>query len=70
MELDQKQIGSLRTVEFSCANNTGAEEIIPKDECEELLVDFNLSDQKVSEIKNVMIGLANGVVGLYLDNFE
>lgn len=70
MELDKDLFTNVSMVEFSCAEDADCDEVITPKECQELLGGFNLSDQKVAKIKNVMIGLANGVVGLYLDNFE
>ncbi len=45
------------------------EEIITLDECKSILSKFQLSDQRIIEIKNNVIGLVDGVINTYLDSF-
>ncbi|MDO8513402.1 MAG: hypothetical protein Q7S37_02775 [bacterium] len=47
----------------------GGNEVISINECKQYLSVFDLSDQKIFEIRNTLIGIAGKSIDSYLDNF-
>ena len=45
-------------------------EVLALDECKKQLDKFNLSDEKILEIRNYLIGVVNKSINSYLDNFR
>jgi|GEM_PF-925437 len=45
------------------------DEIIPLKECKKYLQKYNLSDERIREIRNSLIGLVDGIINSYLDSF-
>jgi len=44
-------------------------EIISIEECKKHLQKFHLSDERIREMRNSLIGIVDGVINSYLDNF-
>ena len=45
------------------------QEIISLDECKKYVGGLNLSDQRILEIRNSVIGIVDSVINAYLENF-
>ncbi len=52
------------------AHETPDSKVISVEECKEYLGKFNLSDEKVAEIRNYLIGIIDKSINYYLDDFR
>jgi len=48
------------------ANN----EIISLEECKKYIGEFQLSDERILEIRNNMVGIIDSILNAYIENFE
>jgi uncharacterized CHY-type Zn-finger protein len=64
----RKAVNRKVTASF-CAHKSAYEEIITLEECKKCFSKFDLTDQRILEIKNSVIGLVDGVINTYLDSF-
>lgn len=68
MELIKQSKTTKTTVVFDNQEQV-ANEMISIEECKQFVAKFDLSDQKVGEIRNYMIGVIDKTINSYLDNF-
>lgn len=47
-----------------------ANKLVSIDECKQYLSKYDLSDQKIFEIRNNLIGIVDKAINSYLDNFR
>ena len=66
----KKQFNNSKTINLSSAHNQTIEEIVSIEECRQYVAKFNLSDQKIYEIRNILIGIANKTINSYLEKFR
>ncbi len=45
-------------------------DVISVDECKKIVADFELSDEKLLELRNYIIGIANSAMNIYLEDFR
>jgi hypothetical protein len=69
MELNLTQLKVPQTIGSSLPKKTINTEIISLDECKKYVGDLNLSDQRIIEIRNSVIGIVDSVINAYLENF-
>jgi len=55
---------------FICTQKPAFDDIISVAECKEYLGNQELSDKKVTDIKNNLIGIIDSVINSYLDDFR
>ncbi len=58
-----------KAVNSGCSFGLNLDEIISTEECKKYLGKFDLTDQRIIEIKNSLIGLVDGTINSYLDSF-
>ncbi|HEY1074256.1 MAG TPA: hypothetical protein VGE59_00950 [Patescibacteria group bacterium] len=69
MNLDLFQPDSVQKTGSSATENKfGSQEIISLKECKQYVGEFQLSDQRIIEIRNNMIGIIDQVINAYLRN--
>jgi len=49
---------------------TAGDDIVSLEECREYLGDFELTDERILEIRNNMIGIVDRIINCYLEDFE
>ena len=70
MENSNRTLGyNLKKTSFISSESTDSE-VIALDECKKQLDKFNLSDEKVLDIRNYLIGVVDKSINSYLDNFR
>lgn len=69
MELIEQPKTTKTTAVFDSQEQV-ANEMISIEECKQFVAKFDLSDQKVGEIRNYMIGVIDKTINSYLDNFK
>ena len=69
-DLNLTQQNSLKTGVLSCVGKQIDDEIISDKECKKYFSKFELSDGRMMEIKNNLIGVINSIVNTYLDDFR
>lgn len=45
-------------------------EIISLEECKKYIGEFQLSDERILEIRNNMVGIIDSILNAYIENFE
>jgi hypothetical protein len=65
MELNQTQYDNSKDNSPSFNN-----EIISTEECKQYFGKFELSDQRIADIKNNLVGIVDSIINSYLDNFR
>lgn len=65
MELKQIQYDNSKDNNSSFDN-----EVITIEECKQYFGKFELSDQRITDIKNNLVGIVDSVINSYLDNFR
>lgn len=45
-------------------------EVISVEECKNIVGGFELSDEKILELRNYVIAIANGAMNIYLEDFR
>jgi hypothetical protein len=66
----KKQLDNTEAINLSIAHNQTIDEIVSIEECRQYVAKFNLSDKKIYEIRNILIGIANKTINSYLENFR
>ena len=51
---------------FDCSNS----DIISDEECRSFLIKYDFSDQRISEIKDSLIGIVDSIFNSYLEEFK
>lgn len=69
MQLIQQSKTTKTTTVFDIQEQV-ANKMISIEECKQFVAKFDLSDQKVGEIRNYMIGVIDKTINSYLDNFK
>jgi len=69
-DLNLTQQNSLQASGLSCVSKPIDDEIISDKECKQFFGKFELSDKRMIEIKNNLIGVVNSIVNTYLDDFR
>lgn len=65
-----KQTKTAKTTTVFDIQEQVANKMISIEECKQFVAKFDLSDQKVGEIRNYMIGVIDKTINSYLDNFK
>jgi len=69
MKLKKRKYNKRKTANSYCTNESAGDEIISLDECKTYFVKYELSDQRITDIRNSVIGLVDGIINSYLDRF-
>ena len=69
MELNQ-QLNNAKTNDFSPVRESTINDLISIEECKQYLGKFGLDELKISDIRNILTGIANKTIDSYLDNFR
>ena len=70
MENSNRTLGyNLKKTSF-CSSESTNSEVLALDECRKQLDKFNLSDEKILDIRNYLIGVVDKSINSYLDNFR
>ena len=70
MKTKKRKVVNRRVTASFCAHKSVYEEIISLEECKKYFNKFELTDQRIIDIKNSVIGLVDGVINTYLDSFQ
>lgn len=55
---------------LSCALKSSEDEVITVEECKQYIGKYELSDERISTIKNNLIGIVDTVLNTYLEEFK
>ena len=66
----KKQLDNTKTTNLSSTHNQTIDEMVSIEECRQYVAKFNLSDQKIYQIRNILMGIANKTISSYLENFR
>lgn len=69
MDLKQQSI-STKTAGNSGTQEQATDKVISLEECKKYIGDFNLPDNKIIDIRNFLIGVADKTLDSYLETFK
>jgi|GEM_PF-1596838 len=69
MELE-RQLNKGKTNDSSSIRESTINDLISIEECKQYLGKFGLDELKISDIRNILTGIANKTIDSYLDNFR
>jgi hypothetical protein len=70
MELNKPQRKNSKKGSALSTSIINGDSIIPLEECKKLLGDYNLSDQRILNIRNNLIGIVDSVLNTYFEGFK
>jgi hypothetical protein len=70
MELSKIQQDNSKADIFSSTHESTDNEVVSIEECKQYFQKFNLTDKRIIDIKNNLIGIVNGIINSYLDDFR
>lgn len=70
MELNKPQVKTSKKSHISCAPMVSGDGIMSLEECKKLLGEYNLTDQRILDIRNNLIGIVDSVLNTYLEGFK
>jgi hypothetical protein len=70
MELNNPKVKTSKKGRTSRAPIVNGDGIMSLEECKKLLGEYNLTDQRILDIRNNLIGIVDSVLNTYLEGFK
>lgn len=70
MELSQSKAISHERTSLSCSRKSSDGEVMSIEECKKYIGKYDLSDQRITTIRDNLVGIVDRIMDSYLDNFR